>query len=267
MHRTFSFAACKSCTTHLLAQKDVGFHVQALYADALKATKEHKRAVVRTCRYGLFCWFLRCVCASTVAGVQMYYRQALNLRQRHEDKPAHASNSLSVVETGSSPAPAASMAPDQKECTVGSRSRGRGTARESEAIIAYKVAICYQELRDWEAAVNELEAIPPRMRSATVYNLLGRLYRHMSHIGKAVDAFKVQLIRFRMRSKHNKAPTLHCLLALSIATSESQCVLVEVCVSTHAGGSVYAGLLAADAFGNRCCNCVGRTWCAIHHYH
>eukprot|EP00892_Ulva_mutabilis_P006619 jgi/Ulvmu1/4329/UM002_0052.1 len=140
----------------------------ALYADALKATKEYKRAV-------------------------MYYRQALNLRQRHEGKQEMHSRPVPVVGHGAAPAPIASMAPDQEGCRK--RARSRATFRESEAMIAYKVALCYQELRDWEAAVKELEAIPVRLRSATVYNLLGRLYRHMSHTGKSVDAFKECLRR------------------------------------------------------------------------
>lgn len=101
------------------------------------------------------------------------------------------SNSEVPVDGRVMPAPVASMAPDQEACGEGIRSRAHGTFSESDAAIAYKVAVCYQELRDWEAAANILETIPGCLRSSTVYNLLGRLYRHMCHVGKAIDAFKV----------------------------------------------------------------------------
>lgn len=169
--------------------------VQALYADALKATKEHKRAVVGTVHMYVMLVNRSALCSSPALVLQMYYRKALSLRQRHEPKHSGCAtpNSGVVVDERAKPAPVASMAPEQEACREGTRSRARGTFCESDAVIAYKVAVCYQELRDWEAAANELDAIPQRLRSATVCNLLGRLYRHMCHVGKAIDAFKVLL--------------------------------------------------------------------------
>lgn len=178
----------------------------------------------------------------------MYYRKALNLRQRHEAKQCgcNVSSSGDPVDDRVRPAAIASMAPGQEGCGEGIRSRARSTFCESDAAIAYKVAVCYQELRDWEAAANILETIPGRLRSATAYNMLGRLYRHMCHVGKAIDAFKV-LLQLSLRCVSS-----FIMDAMQFSLHHS----VETWISprTFHCETVDAGMPATHAAGYRCCD-------------
>jgi tetratricopeptide (TPR) repeat protein len=58
--------------------------------------------------------------------------------------------------------------------------------------VVYKIALCLEELGDWEGAVKELQAIPRANRNATINSFLGRMYQRLGRRNRAIDAYKVR---------------------------------------------------------------------------
>ena len=66
-----------------------------------------------------------------------------------------------------------------------------------EAGVLYKIAQCFQELRDWKSAVAELESVPKGLRTGTLSANLGHMYRRLGFNKLSIVAYKVQSSAFQ----------------------------------------------------------------------
>jgi hypothetical protein len=142
--------------------------------------------------------------------MQAHYRKALNLRQLKRSvgcetswESAEATGcsmhcpSLAVVPIGlvtpepfaTSMAPPASPPPSQRTC------RPNRSFDQADAAVVYKIALCHQEICEWDDVITELETIPPHLRSATVCSMLGRVYRRLGQRRLSIQAYTVGLPR------------------------------------------------------------------------
>jgi hypothetical protein len=64
------------------------------------------------------------------------------------------------------------------------------SAREVE--LRHKVAKCFQELQEWQAAVSELDEIPAAARTPTVCASLGSMWLRLGHVSLAAAAYRVR---------------------------------------------------------------------------
>ena len=62
-----------------------------------------------------------------------------------------------------------------------------------EAAVKFKIGKCHLALKEWRAALAELETIPARSRSLPITLALARTYRRAGYERAAIACYKVNL--------------------------------------------------------------------------
>lgn len=173
----------------------------SLYADALFGKGEHRRAL-------------------------HFYRQALQLNRLAPVPAVSAAVATPGASSRSTPAPGTPGAPVTParggETPAASTPDPRAHSHVDEATVKYKMGRCHVALREWRAALAELETIPARARTLPITLALASTYRRTGYERAAVACYKECL-----RMNPHAVEALVALAELRVDAAEIRAFLPE----------------------------------------